>query len=71
MSKRGTSLGRRAIYTAALSSIGIKRNGEANNEIILEYYNNKLKSKKPKVALGAVMHKIVIYIFSVIKSHMS
>lgn len=68
MSKRGTSLGRRAIYTAALSSIGIKRNGEANNEIILEYYNNKLKSKKPKVALGAVMHKIVRYIFSVIKN---
>lgn len=68
MSKRGTSIGRRAVYTAALSAIGIKRNGEANNKIILEYYNNKLKSKKPKVALGAVMHKIVRYIFSVIKN---
>lgn len=68
MSKRGSNIGRRAIYTAALSAIGIKRNGKANNEIILEYYKNKLKSKKPKVALGAVMHKIVRYIFSVIKN---
>ena len=68
LSKRGSSIGRRAIYTAALSSIGIKRNGEANNPIILEYYKNKLESKKPKVALGAIMHKIVRYIFSVIKN---
>ncbi|MDS0528587.1 IS110 family transposase [Clostridium sp. SHJSY1] len=67
MSKRGSNIGRRAIYTAALSAISIKRNGEANNEIILEYYKNKLKAKKPKVALGAIMHKIVRYIFSVIK----
>ena len=68
MSKRGSNIGRRAIYTAALSSIGVKRNGKFNNEIILEYYKEKLKSKKPKVALGAVMHKIVKYIFSVIKN---
>ncbi|SFA96491.1 IS110 family transposase [Clostridium frigidicarnis] len=68
LSKRGSSIGRRAIYTAALSSIGIKRNGEANNEIILEYYKDKLKTKKPKVALGAIMHKMVRYIFSVIKN---
>ncbi len=68
MSKRGSNIGRRAIYAAALSSIGIKRNGEANNEIILEYYKNKLKAKRPKVALGAIMHKIVRYIFSVIKN---
>lgn len=46
MSKRGSNIGRRAIYSAALSAIGIKRNGEANNEIILEYYKNKLKAKK-------------------------
>jgi hypothetical protein len=44
MSKRGSNIGRRAIYTVALSAIGIKRNGEANNEIILEYYKNKLKA---------------------------
>lgn len=68
MSKRGTSIGRRAIYTAALSSIGVKRNGEPNNETILEYYKNKLKAKRPKVALGAIMHKLVRYIFSIIKN---
>lgn len=68
MSKRGSDIGRRAIYTAALSTIGTKRNGEANNGTILEYYKNKLKAKKPKVALGAIMHKIVRYAFSVIKN---
>ncbi|SFD26249.1 Transposase [Clostridium uliginosum] len=68
LSKRGSSIGRRAIYTAALSSIGIKRNGEANNKIILEYYKDKLKTKKPKVALGEIMHKMVRYIFSVMKN---
>lgn len=68
LSKRGSNIGRRAVYTAALSSIGIKRNGEANNSILLEYYKNKLESKKPKVALGAIMHKIIRYIFSVVKN---
>lgn len=68
MSKRGSNIGRRALYVAALSSISIKRNGVANNEVILEYYRIKLKSKKPKVALGAIMHKIIRYIFSVIKN---
>ena len=38
--------GRRVIYAASLSAIGIKQNGKTNNEIILEYYKNKLKSKK-------------------------
>ena len=38
--------GRRVIYAASLSVIGIKQNGKTNNEIILEYYKNKLKSKK-------------------------
>lgn len=43
MSKRGSNIGRRAIYTVALSTIGIKRNGEANNGLTLEYYKKKLK----------------------------
>lgn len=49
ISKRGSSSGRRALYVAALLSISIKRNGVANNAVILEYYRIKLKLKKLKL----------------------
>jgi transposase len=67
MSKRGTSLGRRALYAVALASIRTKCNGEPINEILLEYYQENLKGKKSKVALVAVMHKLIKYIFAVLR----
>jgi transposase len=68
MSKRGTRFGRRALYAVALASIRSKRNGEAMNPVLLKYYNENLKGKKSKVALVAVMHKIIKYIFAVLKN---
>ena len=68
MSKRGTRFGRRALYAAALASIRTKRNGEAMNPVLLKYYQENLKGKKPKVALVAVMHKLIKYIFAVLKN---
>jgi len=67
MSKRGTRLGRRALYSVALASIRSKSNGEAMNPVLLKYYNENLKGKKSKVALVAVMHKLIKYIFAVLK----
>lgn len=67
MSKRGTRLGRRALYAAALASIRTKRNGEAMNPVLLKYYKENLKGKKAKVALVAVMHKLIKYLFAVLR----
>ncbi|KYH30446.1 transposase IS116/IS110/IS902 family protein [Clostridium tepidiprofundi DSM 19306] len=63
MSKRGTRIGRRALYAVALASVRTN-----NNEVLLKYYKENLKGKKKKVALGAVMNKLIKYIFSVLKN---
>ena len=68
ISKRGTRFGRRALYAVALASIRTKRTGEANNKILLDYYKNNLNGKKKKVALVAIMHKLVNYIFAVLRN---
>lgn len=68
ISKRGTRFGRRALYAVALASIRANRNGEANNKILLDYYKNNLNGKKKKVALVAIMHKIINYIFAILRN---
>ena len=68
MSKRGTRFGRRALYAVALASIRANRNGEANNKILLDYYKSNLNGKKKKVALVAIMHKLVNYIFATLRN---
>jgi transposase len=68
ISKRGTRFGRRALYAVALASIRTKRNGEANNKILLDYYKDNLNGKKKKVALVAIMHKLVNYIFAILRN---
>ena len=67
MSKRGSSAARRALYSAALTSIRRKRNGELFNPVLYKYFNENLVNKKPKVALGAIMHKLVNYIFAALR----
>lgn len=68
MSKRGTRFGRRALYAVALASIRSKRNGYPTNPVLLKYYQENLKGKKAKVALVAIMHKLIKYIFAVLKN---
>ena len=67
MSKRGTRIGRRALYAVALASIRKNRNGVPINSVLLDYYQTNLNGKKAKVALGAIMHKILNYIFAVLR----
>ena len=68
ISKRGTRMGRRALYAVALASIRSSRNGVPISKVLLEYYQTNLKGKKAKVALVAIMHKILNYIFAVLRN---
>ncbi|NOV59936.1 IS110 family transposase [Clostridium beijerinckii] len=68
ISKRGTRIGRRALYSVALASIRNNRNGVPINKVLLDYYQINLKGKKPKIALVAIMHKIINYIFAVLRN---
>ncbi len=68
ISKRGTRMGRRALYAVALASIRNNRNGIPINKVLLDYYQINMKGKKSKVALVAIMHKIINYIFAVLRN---
>lgn len=70
ISKRGTCIGRRALYASALASIRVKRDGNATNPILLDYYKNNMNGKRKKVGLIAIMHKLLNYIFSVLRNQM-
>lgn len=67
MSKRGSRIARRAIFAAALACIRKKRNGEAINPYLHEFYQKKAAAKPKMVAIGAVMHKVCNYIFAVLR----
>ena len=67
MSKWGSAIARRAIFAIALVSIGVKKNGDANNQVLRDCYLAKCKSKPKMVALGVVMHKICNIIFAVLR----
>jgi len=67
MSKRGSRLLRRVLFTIALANIRTKRDKTACNPVLMEYYKNKCQSKPKKVALGAVMRKLVNYILPVLR----
>lgn len=68
ISKRGTRIGRRALYAVALASIRSNRNGIPINKVLSDYYQTNMKGKKPKIALVAIMHKIINYIFAVLRN---
>lgn len=67
ISKRGTRFGRRVLFTVAMASIRKMSNGKEINPILREFYTAKCVNKKKKVALVAVMHKLLHYIFAVLR----
>ena len=69
MSKRGSAIARRAIFTIALVSIGINRKGVANNQVLRDCYLLKCKSKPKMVAIGVVMHKVCNIIFAILRDN--
>ena len=68
MSKRGSKLARRILFTVAMASVRKNTKGNPINPVLKAYYEAKTVSKKKKVALGAVMHKLVHYIFAVLRT---
>lgn len=69
MSKRGSRVARRAIFTIALVGIGISRKGVPNNPVLRDYYLRKCQSKLKMVALGAAMHKVCNIVFAVLRDN--
>jgi transposase len=67
MSKRGSRLLRRVLFTTALANVRKKRNGNELNPVLYDFYRKKSVNKAKKVALGAVMHKLVFIIFAVLR----
>jgi transposase len=67
MSKRGSRLLRRMLFMVALANIRTKRDGEPCNPVLMDFYKKKSQYKPKKVALGAVMHKLVYIIFAVLR----
>lgn len=72
ISKRGSKIARRALYAVALASIRTNQNGKKNNEVILEFYNKKIEGNKAKkIGVIAVTHKLVNYIFAILRNQKS
>ena len=69
MSKRGSRFARRVLFNVALASVRNKNNGQAINSVLQAYYQDKVKSKLKKVALGAVMHKLVKLLFALLRDN--
>ena len=53
---------------AAINNLKVSRKtGAPVNPVIHSYYAAKCLGKKKKVAIGAVMHKILNYVFAVLR----
>ncbi len=67
LSKRGSRIARRVLFRVALSAITVNKADKANNPVLKEYYDNMIIRKSKKVALGAIMRKITIIVFAVLR----
>ena len=67
MSKRWPKLLCRVLFTVALANIRKMNNGKKYNPVLYDFYHAKCASKPKMVALGAVMHKLVLIIYAVLR----
>ena len=67
LTKRGSCFARKILFNLALASIKSFRNGVPANPILLEYYKKLTASKPKKVAIGAVMHKLINHFFAILR----
>ena len=58
---------RRVLFSIALANIRTKRDKQPCNPVIMEYYKRKCQNKPKKVAIGAVMRKIICIIFAILR----
>lgn len=67
LTKRGSNLARKILYNLAIASIKTLRNGACANPILLSYYKKLIKSKPKKIAICAIMHKIINHFFAILR----
>jgi len=70
ISKRGSNFARRALYAVALASVRNSKNGQPINPVLQSYYKENMTGKAKKVGLVAVMHKVVNYVFAVLRDQL-
>ncbi len=67
ISKRGARLLRKSLYMVAIANIMKRKDKDPANPYLFEYYKQKCESKPKKVAMVAVMRKLVTFIFAVLR----
>lgn len=67
LSKRGSSSARKILFNLAIGSIKKRRNGVAANPVLLDYYKKLCLRKPKKVAICAIMHKLINHFFAILR----
>lgn len=67
LSKRGSNYCRKILFNLAIASIKTRRNGVAANPVLLSYYKKLCEKKPKKVAICAVMHKLINHFFAILR----
>lgn len=68
LTKRGSNFARKILFNLALASIKSFRSGAPANPVLLEYYKKLVASNKPKkIAICAIMHKIINHFFAILR----
>lgn len=67
LSKRGSSYVRALLHLAAVSSVAPHQNQSPANPVLFAYYQEKCKTKPPRIVMCALMHKLCNIIFAVLR----
>lgn len=67
LTKRGSNFARKVLFNLAIASIKTRRNGVAANPVLLAYYKKLTLRKPKKVAICAIMHKIINHFFAILR----
>lgn len=67
LTKRGSNFARKILFNLALASLKSFRNGVPANPVLLASYNKLTQSKPKKVAIGAIMHKLINHFFAILR----
>ncbi|WP_271812282.1 IS110 family transposase [Clostridium beijerinckii] len=67
LTKRGSNLARKILYELSIASIKTLRNGVPANSVLLAYYKKLTISKPKKVAICAIIHKLINHFFAILR----
>ena len=67
LTKRGSYLARKILFNIAIASIKTYRNGVPSNSVLLTFYNKLIECKPKKVAICAIMHRLINHFFAILR----